>query len=348
MDLPLLPERPLDVVAIGNAIVDVLVQTEDSFLDGHGLVKGTMALVDAGKAQELYASVGPGLETSGGSAANTLAGIAQLGGQAGFIGRVRDDQLGGIFTHDIRATGARFTTPPARSGPSTARCLILVTPDAQRTMCTYLGASVGLDPEDLDLDLVRQARILYLEGYLWDSEQARRAFIAAADVMRRSGGLVALSLSDPFCVQRHRESFLELVEGHVDVLFANEMEITSLYRANDFEEAAGKVRGHCRIAALTRSELGSVVLTEGTRLSIPPFHLGPLLDTTGAGDLYAAGFLHGLTRGLDLERCGRMGSLCAGQVVTQMGPRCRVSLSALVERHLGAEPVRPGPPPLQG
>ncbi len=327
--------KPFDVVGIGNAIVDVLVQAEESFLDDHGLSKGTMALVDESQAELLYASVGPGLETSGGSAANTLAGIAQLGGRAAFIGRVRDDQLGAIFTHDIRSVGARFETTAATTGPSTARCLILVTPDAQRTMCTYLGASVGLDPADLDLDLVRQSQMLYLEGYLWDSEEAKRAFIAAAEAARESGGQVALSLSDAFCVDRHRDSFLELVDGHVDVLFANEMEITALYEADSFEAAADRVRGRCRVAALTRSEQGSVLLAGDETIAIAPFRLGDLVDTTGAGDLYAAGFLHGYTRGESLERCGRLGSLCAGQVVTQLGPRPQASLPELVRQHLG-------------
>jgi sugar/nucleoside kinase (ribokinase family) len=327
--------KTLDVVGIGNAIVDVLVQADDRFLDDHDLTKGTMALVDEGQAERLYASVGPGLETSGGSAANTLAGIAQLGGRAAFIGRVRDDQLGGIFAHDIRSVGARFETPAAVGGPSTARCLILVTPDAQRTMCTYLGASVNLEPADLDLDLVSQAKLLYLEGYLWDSEEAKRAFIAAAEVARAHGGQVALSLSDAFCVDRHRASFQELVDGHVDVLFANEMEITALYEANSFEEAADRVRGRCRVAALTRSEQGSLVLSGDQTISVAPFHLGDLVDTTGAGDLYAAGFLHAYTQGESLERCGRLGSLCAGQVVTQLGPRPQGSLTDLVARHLG-------------
>jgi sugar/nucleoside kinase (ribokinase family) len=327
--------KTLDVVGIGNAIVDVLVHADDRFLDDHGLTKGTMALVDEAQAERLYASVGQGLEASGGSAANTLAGIAQLGGRAGFIGRVRDDQLGGIFAHDIRSVGARFDTPAAITGPSTARCLILVTPDAQRTMCTYLGASVGLDPADLDLAMVAEARVLYLEGYLWDSDAAKQAFIAAAEVARAHGGEVALSLSDAFCVERHRDSFLELVDGHVDILFANEMEITSLYKANSFEEAADQVRGRCRIAALTRSELGSVILSGDQCHPVEPFRLGELVDTTGAGDLYAAGFLHAYTQGQSLQACGRLGSLCAGQVVTQLGPRCQVDLQELVRRHLG-------------
>lgn len=328
-------DKSYDVVGIGNAIVDVLVQANDDLIDNFELTKGTMALVDEAQAERLYASVGPGLETSGGSAANTLAGVAQLGGRAGFIGRVRNDQLGGIFTHDIRSVGARFDTPAATEGPSTARCLILVTPDAQRTMCTYLGASVGLDPADLDLDMVAQAKVLYLEGYLWDSDEAKAAFITAAEVARAHGGEVALSLSDAFCVERHRESFQELVDGHVDILFANEMEITALYKANSFEEAADQVRGRCKLAALTRSEQGSVVLNGAGTHSVAPFQLGPLLDTTGAGDLYAAGFLHAYTQGQPVDECGRLGSLCAGQVVTQLGPRPQGSLKQLVAQHLG-------------
>ena len=328
-------DKSYDVVGIGNAIVDVLVQADDDLIANFELTKGTMALVDEAQAERLYASVGPGLETSGGSAANTLAGVAQLGGRAGFIGRVRNDQLGGIFSHDIRSVGARFDTPAATEGPSTARCLILVTPDAQRTMCTYLGASVGLDPADLDLEMVAQAKVLYLEGYLWDSDEAKAAFIAAAEVARAHGGEVALSLSDAFCVERHRESFQELVDGHVDILFANEMEITALYKANSFEEAADQVRGRCKLAALTRSEQGSVVLNGSGTHSIAPFQLGPLLDTTGAGDLYAAGFLHAYTQGQAVDACGRLGSLCAGQVVTQLGPRPQGSLKQLVAQHLG-------------
>ncbi|WP_413743636.1 adenosine kinase [Synechococcus sp. MIT S9451] len=326
--------RSLDVVGIGNAIVDVLVQTDDAFLTTHDLNKGAMALVDEEQAQRLYSASGAGMETSGGSAANTLAGLAQLGSKAGFIGRVRDDQLGTIFSHDIRAVGTRFETPAATEGPSTARCLILVTPDAQRTMCTYLGASVQLEPEDLDLSMVREAKVLYLEGYLWDSPAAKRAFIAAAETCRKGGGQVALSLSDGFCVDRHRDSFLELVNGHVDVLFANEDEITSLYGTDDFEAALAQVKGCCQVAALTRSEQGSVVLSGDQRWDIPAYSLGTLVDTTGAGDLYAGGFLHGYTQDLPLETCGNIGSICAGQVVTQLGPRSQVSLSELVQKHL--------------
>jgi len=324
----------LDVVGIGNAIVDVLVQTEDAFLQEHSLQKGGMALIDEAQAEVLYQASGPGQETSGGSVANTMVGIAQLGGRTGFIGRVRNDQLGKIFSHDIRAVGARFETPAATSGATTARCLIYVTPDAERTMCTFLGASTQLEPEDLDLSMVKQTKVLYLEGYLWDSPAAKRAFIAGAEACRAAGGQVALSLSDGFCVDRHRDSFLELVNGHVDVLFANEAEIKSLYETDNFDIALEKVRGCCEVTAITRSSEGSVVLSGDQRWDIGIFSLGDLVDTTGAGDLYAGGFLHAYTQGESLERCGELGALCAGQIVTQLGARSQVCLKELMGQHL--------------
>ena len=324
----------LDVVGIGNAIVDVLVQTDDAFLTQHSLQKGGMALIDEQQAEALYKASGPGLETSGGSVANTMVGIAQLGGRAAFIGRVKDDQLGGIFSHDIRAVGARFDTPAATSGATTARCLIYVTPDAERTMCTFLGASTQLEPDDLDLSMVSDTKVLYLEGYLWDSPAAKRAFIAAAEACRAANGQVALSLSDGFCVDRHRDSFLDLVNGHVDVLFANEVEIKSLYQTDDFDSALESVRGSCSVIAITRGSQGSVVLSGDQRWDIGIVGLGDLIDTTGAGDLYAGGFLHGYTQGESLERCGNLGAICAGQIVTQLGARPQVSLQDLVSVHL--------------
>ena len=324
----------LDVVGIGNAIVDVLVQTDDAFLNDNGLQKGGMALIDEAQAGTLYSVGGDGLETSGGSVANTIVGIAQLGGRAGFIGRVRDDKLGAIFSRDIRAVGARFDTPAATEGATTARCLIYVTPDAERTMCTFLGASTQLEPEDLDLSMVRQTKVLYLEGYLWDSPAAKRAFIAAAEACRAAGGKVALSLSDGFCVDRHRESFLELVNGHVDVLFANEVEIMSLYQTEDINSAIRDVRGCCEVIAITRGSEGSVVLSGDQRLDIGIVNLGELVDTTGAGDLYAGGFLHAFTQGEELQRCGELGALCAGQIVTQLGARSQLSLQQLAATHL--------------
>ena len=324
----------LDVVGIGNAIVDVLVRTDDAFLGDQGLQKGGMALIDEGQAETLYRAGGSGVETSGGSVANTMVGIAQLGGRAGFIGRVRDDALGAIFSRDIRAVGARFDTPAATTGATTARCLIYVTPDAERTMCTFLGASTQLEPEDLDLSMVQQAKVLYLEGYLWDSPAAKRAFIAAAEACRTAGGKVALSLSDGFCVDRHRDSFLELVNGHVDVLFANEVEIKSLYQTDDINDAIARVRGCCDVIAITRGGDGSVVLSGEQRWDIGIVSLGTLVDTTGAGDLYAGGFLHAYTQGEELQRCGELGALCAGQIVTQLGARSQVPLQELAAKHL--------------
>ena len=326
--------KPFDVVGIGNAIVDVLVRVQEDFLMNHKLNKGSMALVNEAEAEALYINSGTGLETSGGSAANTLAGLAQLGSNAGFIGRVKEDNLGKIFTRDIRSVGAHFNTPATINGPSTARCLILITPDAQRTMCTYLGASKNLENKDVDLSTVSKAKVLYLEGYLWDSPEAKTAFITASKACKDSGGKVALSLSDSFCVDRHRESFLELVNGHVDILFANESEITSLYQSPDFEHAIEQTRRVCKVAALTCGEKGSVVLAGGQRWEIPSYKLGKLVDTTGAGDLYAAGFLHGYTHKASLVTCGSMGSLCAGQIVTQLGPRSEVSLKELLSIHL--------------
>lgn len=323
-----------DVVGIGNAIVDVLVQIDDEFLNQQDLSKGSMALIDEQQAEELYNAGGPGQETSGGSVANTIVGVSQLGGCAGFIGRVRDDQLGSSFIHDIRSVGTRFETPAATTGASTARCLIYVTPDAERTMCTFLGASTQLEPDDLDLSMVRQTKVLYLEGYLWDSPAAKRAFIAAAEACREAGGQVALSLSDGFCVDRHRDSFLDLVNGHVDVLFANEAEIKSLYQTSDLDTALTKVRGCCSVVAITCGGDGSYVLSGDQRWSIGIFDLGQLVDTTGAGDLYASGFLHGYTQGESLERCGQLGALCAGQIVTQLGARSQGALSDLVASHL--------------
>ena len=326
-------KEPLDVVGIGNAIVDVLAQAEDSFIAEQELPKGSMTLIDMGRAESLYSAMGPAVEVSGGSCANTMAGLASLGGKGGFIGKVRNDQLGGIFRHDIRATGIEFNSPAAIAGPPTARCLILVSPDAQRTMATSLGISGELGPEDGAPELIRRAKVLYLEGYLWDSPAAKQAFVEAAETARAAGAKVALTLSDPFCVERHRASFRGLVEGHVDLLFANEAEIISLYECNSFEEALQQVRGHCEIAALTRSEKGSVILAGEEVHQVEAIQVGELADTTGAGDLYAAGFLYGYTQGRDLATCGRLGSLAAGEAVSHLGPRPSRSLAELVRSH---------------
>jgi sugar/nucleoside kinase (ribokinase family) len=325
----------IDVVGIGNAIVDVIAQADDRFLAAQDLPKGTMTLIDAARAEELYAAMGPGVEMSGGSAANTMAGIASLGGKGAFIGKVRNDQLGGIFRHDIRANGLTFDTPPATEGLPTARCLIFVTPDAQRTMNTFLGASVALGPDDLDRDLIARAKITYLEGYLWDAPAAKAAFVDAAKIAHKAGRRVALSLSDPFCVERHRDSFLRLVEDHVDLLFANEVEICSLYQVDDFDAALQKVRGHCEVAVLTRSARGAVILSGEEVHIVDAEPVARVVDTTGAGDLYAAGFLFGYTRGKNLHDCGQIGAIAAAEVISHYGARPEVPLHPLVQKRLG-------------
>jgi sugar/nucleoside kinase (ribokinase family) len=325
----------LDVVGIGNAMVDVLSHADEALVARQGLVKGTMQLVDEVRARALYDAMGPGVEMSGGSAANTVVGVASFGGRAHYVGKVRDDQLGDVFGHDLRATGVGYDTPRATSGPPTGRCLILVTPDAQRTMSTFLGASVRLGPADVDRGLVARGKILYLEGYLFDPPDAQEAFRAAAAIAHAAGRKVALTLSDPFCVERHRAAFLDLVQHHVDILFANEAEICALYQVRDFDAAVSHVRGHCELAALTRSAKGSV-LVQGNRLHVVQAHpVDAVVDTTGAGDLYASGVLYGLAQGLDLPTCGRLGSLAAAEVIAHVGARPMVPLTELAAAVLG-------------
>ncbi len=320
----------LNVVGIGNAIVDVIASAHDDFLTKHGMVKGTMQLIDEAKAELLYAEMGSTVVTSGGSAANTVAGIASFGGATGFIGRVRDDALGAEFRHDITAVGARFTTPPATQGPATARCLIVVTPDAQRTMNTYLGACADLGPGDIDADLIRSARVTYLEGYLYDREPAKEAFHRAAALAHEAGGKVALSLSDSFCVNRHRDAFLALVEHHVDILFANEAEITALFESDDLDASIARLRTMTAVAAVTRDVRGSVIVTPERVIEVAAAPAAQVVDTTGAGDLYAAGFLFGLTNGEPLETCGRLGSLAAAAIISHVGARPQTSLRELL------------------
>jgi len=317
----------LDVIGIGNALVDVLSHENEAFLERHGLAKGTMHLIDEARARAIYDAMGPAIEISGGSAANTIVGVASFGGRAHYVGKVRNDQLGEVFSHDLRSVGVRYTTPMATSGPSTGRCLIVVTSDAQRTMNTYLGASTQLGPADVDPRLIARGRILYLEGYLFDPPAAQEAFRAAAGLAHAAGRKVALTLSDPFCVDRHRAAFLDLVERHVDVLFANEVEICALYEANDFDAALHQVRQHCEIAALTRSERGSIVVGRGAVHVVGAHPVDAVVDTTGAGDLYASGFLFGLSRGMDLAACGRLGSLAAAEVISHVGARPQAPLA---------------------
>jgi sugar/nucleoside kinase (ribokinase family) len=322
-------EKTLDVVVIGNAIVDVICHTEDDFLDAHGMIKGSMQLIDDDKAHKIYADMPPAVESSGGSGANTAAGIASFGGNVAFIGKVAADQLGEVFVHDLRATGVQYDAPSVDDGHATARCLILVSPDAERTMNTYLGVSSLINPDDVDVALVQSAQVVYCEGYLWDLPDAKAAMVKGMEAAKAAGGRVAFTLSDSFCVDRHRAEFVELAEHRIDILFANEDEICSLYETDSFDEAAARVAGHCEIACLTRSAQGSVIITADGQLHVPAAPVDAVIDTTGAGDLYAAGFLYAFTNGLGLEAGGRLASIAAAECISHLGARPEVSLAGL-------------------
>jgi len=317
-----------DVVAIGNAMVDVLSYEDDAFVVRTGVERGATTLVDGARSEEIYAQMGPATEVSGGSAGNTTAGLASFGARAAYIGRVADDAFGKVFAHDLRSLGVHFDSPIASDGLPTGRCLVIVTPDAQRTMCTYLGAGAELDVHYVDEAVIEAAAVTYLEGYVWDPPPAKAAVRRAAEVAHRADQRVALTLSDPFCVDRHRTEFLELVESHVDILFANEHEITMLYEVESFDEALHRVRGHCEIAALTRGALGSIIVA-GDDVHVIDAHPTEVVDTTGAGDLYAAGFLYGFTHGQDLATSGKLASLAAAEVISHLGARPARPLSEL-------------------
>jgi sugar/nucleoside kinase (ribokinase family) len=321
----------LDVVGIGNALVDVLSHAEDDFLIKEDLAKGSMTLIEADRAESLYGAMGPGVEMSGGSAGNTMAGLASLGSKGAYVGKVRDDQLGRVFAHDLKAMGLEFTTNmEPEDGEPTGRCLILVTPDAERTMNTYLGAATMLTPNDIEESQIARAKVTYMEGYLWDREGAKEAFRKAARVAHDAGQKVSLSLSDSFCVDRWRDEFLDLAEHHVDILFANEDEIKSLYQVDDFDQALQHVRGHCEVAALTRSEKGAVIVSGDEVHIVDAETPSRVVDTTGAGDLFASGFLHGFTQGMDLHRCGQIGAVAAAEIISHFGARPETVLSKLV------------------
>ena len=321
-----------DVVGIGNAIVDIIGRCDDAFLARFGCTKGSMQLVDAATVLKLYDAMGPAIEISGGSVANTMVGVAAFGGKAGFIGKTADDQFGQVFRHDIRAAGVTFNTPSAGDSEPTGRSLILVTPDGQRTMNTALGVSPRLGGGEVDAELIRSARILYLEGYLFDRPEAKAAFRQAADIAAKAGRQVALSLSDPFCVDRHRPEFLKLIKDSVDILFANEAEITSLYETTQFDDAARQAQADTKLAALTRSEKGSVILSGGDSITIPAAPVANVVDTTGAGDLFAAGFLFGVAIGKDLEASGKLGSMAAAEIISHIGARPEVKLGDLARK----------------
>src|SRR5262245_33256862 len=320
-------EARFDVLCIGNAIVDVLARVEDSFLARHGLTKGMMRLIDEPTADQLYGDMGPAIEVSGGSAGNTAAGIASFGGRVAYFGKVRNDQLGDVFTHDMRAQGVSFNSVRASTGPATARSFILVTPDGERTMNTYLGACGNLTTADIDTEIVAGSQITYMEGYLWDRPEAKEAFQRAAKIARDAGRKTAITLSDSFCVDRHRDSFLELIRNQIDIVFANESEICSLYQTSDFAAAREAARADCEIAVLTRSERGCVTVQGKQTSAVPAHRVSRVVDATGAGDLFAAGFLHGFTSGRPLERCAELGALAAAEVISHLGARPEVKLA---------------------
>jgi sugar/nucleoside kinase (ribokinase family) len=331
-------DKSLDVLAIGNAIVDVIAAADDDFLAREGLAKGSMRLIDADEATRLYARMGPGREISGGSAGNTAAGVAMLGGRAGFIGQVADDQLGDVYRHDIGSVGVEFTTParPQSEAP-TARSLVLVTPDAQRTMNTFLGAAQNLSSEALDEAQLRRSKILYLEGYLWDPDVPRAAMERAIDIVRDAGGSIAFTLSDSFCIERHRDSFNALIDsGRLDILFANEAEIVSLTGEAGFDPAVEATAKRVPVLVVTRSEKGAVAVEGGERVEVPAEPVERIVDTTGAGDLFAAGFLTGRAQGRANAESLRMGAIAAAEVISHYGARPEADLRALVEERLGA------------
>ncbi len=319
-----------DVLGIGNAIVDVITRADDAFLAKHTLTKGSMMLIDEARAETLYGAMGPGIEVSGGSCGNTMAGVASFGGKGAYIGKVRNDQLGQVFGHDLRSIGVSFETSAATSGPSTARCLILVTPDAQRTMNTYLGACTGLGPNDIDTKVVAAAEVTYVEGYLWDEPEAKKAVLKAFDTAHAAGKLVSITLSDSFCVDRYRDEFRALVRDKIDILFGNEAEIKSLYQVDSFEKAMEATRKDAKIAALTRSEKGSVVIKGSETYAVPAAPVAKVIDTTGAGDLYASGFLYGFTRGKPLAECARLGGIAAAEIISHVGARPETPLKDLM------------------
>ncbi len=318
----------LDVLCIGNAIVDVIARVDNSFVRERGLVKGSMNLIDEAMADAFYERMGQAIEISGGSAGNTAAGVASFGGKAAFFGKVKNDQLGAIFRHDMRAQGVRFDSAAATEGPSTARSFILVTPDGERTMNTYLGACVNLGPGDIDADIVAAAKVTYMEGYLWDRPLAKEAFKIAAGIAHTHKRLTSITLSDSFCVERHRDSFLDLIRNGIDIVFANEAEIKSLYRTQNFDGAMEAIRKDCPIAVLTRSAAGCVVVEGGETHTVPAYPVRKVVDVTGAGDLFASGFLFGFTKGKPLEHCAKLGTLAAAEVISHIGARPELNLEA--------------------
>ncbi|MCA1364773.1 adenosine kinase [Bradyrhizobium sp. IC3069] len=322
-----------DVLGIGNALFDVLVRTDEAFLAKHGMAKGSMSLIDEARAAAIYKDMGPATEVSGGSAANTIVGIGSLGARAAYVGKVKDDQIGKLYVHDIRAAGVAFNTPAAKDGPATGCSYILVTGDGERTMNTYLGAAQDLSPADIDPAEIAGAGIVYLEGYLWDPKNAKEAFVKAAKIAHDAKRKVALTLSDSFCVDRYRDEFLSLMRsGTVDIVFANESELHSLYMTSDFDTALKQLRNDVNLGVVTRSEKGCMVVSSEDAVAAPAFPVEKVVDTTGAGDLFAAGFLYGLARNFGYKQCGELGALAAAEVIQHIGARPQVSLKELAEQ----------------
>ena len=330
----MMPNNTIDVLTIGNAIVDILAYAEDTFIAEQKIIKGAMQLIDEERAEHLYKVMGPATIMSGGSAANTAVGIASLGGKAGFIGKVRNDELGNVFIHDLDAIGVAYPLPPATMGPATARSFVLVTPDGERTMNTYLGASQALDEHDIDPDFVARSRVIYLEGYLWDPPMAKNAFRKAIAIAHNAHAQVALTLSDSFCVDRYRDEFLALIrDGSIDVLFANMGELKSLYETSDEASAVKALRDEAVMGVVTRSEQGAYLVTREETKSFPAFPVNKVVDTTGAGDLFAAGFLAGMTKGLTPDVSASLGALVASEIISHLGPRPQVNLLRLAQQH---------------
>jgi sugar/nucleoside kinase (ribokinase family) len=325
---------PIDVLGIGNALVDVLAPVDEAFITKNNLARGAMSLIDEARAVELYDVMPSAVESSGGSAGNTIAGLASFGGKGAFIGKVADDQLGSVFSHDLKSMGVVFETAPMSMSAKTGRCLVMVTPDGERTMNTYLGAGVHLSPVDVEAsaDLIKRSSIIYLEGYLFDPEHAKQAFRTASDIARQAGRKVALSLSDGFCVERHRDDFKALVEQKIDLLFANESEITALWQSSSFDDAVQATMKKCKLAAITRSAQGSIIIADGKITTITAAPVAKVVDTTGAGDQYAAGVLYGLSRGMSMEQCGKLASLAAAEVISHMGPRPAIEYAEFIKK----------------
>ena len=325
-------KKNLDLIGLGNAIVDIIINVDDDFLESNSLTKGSMNLINSEKSQELLKNCEVIKQVSGGSSANTVVCLSELGNKVQFIGRIKNDEFGRFFSSDIKRSNTLFKTPPTEKGASTAHSLILITPDAQRTMCTYLGASIEFEPNDLDLNSIKKSKYLYLEGYLWDSELAKNAFLEAARIAKSSNTTIILSLSDSFCVDRHRDSFLKLINDYVDIVFCNETEVLSLLKKDNLTECMESLPSLCELVVVTLGSKGSLIINKSEVEVIKANPNENIVDTTGAGDIYAGGFIHGLIKNYSLKKCGEIGSVCAGQIITQLGSRSNVDLLKLISK----------------